>query len=832
MFCGMSAFLFFVCTAVSWATPDRVAHSFSAGTAVTDIKAYEDGDWLSAVVDGEVWLLDVRTWQSESIASVCEGSSTASTAFYTDGSTLSLYVGCDDGHVDVVDFDGAMGSWSIASDDTATSMELGSAALDVQTYGGTVYVLTESSSGGNIEIRSIDPSSRTVNDASTYTVATTATSYQDAGLNDITGQYYVMHSTSNVSVVTLASGALTSNTASVGGDGSDIAVFDSMILMAAGNQGVLSYTAGNQIQIALNTEEMSDVVALGAHDQNTGLVVADASSQSLLLYEMDTGFSSINGALVDSIPYTAEGVPLEMVDVDRGYTFVATDAGEVLVLTENPWVSFSTSASAYTTVAVGEDITLDFSADTDGSWSLQVGEDGTVLDSGELEADVPVSSTVSITDGLLSEGRNEFWVVVTDSAGISGHAAYAVTIDEPPAQVVLTEDGVGIGSGRIIISFDGVDAEDLERYDIYVSVQPFDAEDYASSGSGGPSFCVTTSAVDSGDTGAASSASECDSITQLDVPVAVSATPGASVDVEIEGVDNGRTYYVAVRAVDAGGLEGPMSAVQSVVPQKTYSAAELAGESGGFCGSPIRQAAILAILGGVFSVMRRRKMNMFAMATMSLAWISTPAQAEDMAGAKERPSPWAHGSQIQMGSMSFADESLTTVYGTSGNFSLRLAQSVSFRHIVELGAETGLSRGKGTKLTSDGGTSSEEVRMSMLPISAMATLRLDFFENQPIVPYASAGLDTWLWRESWETDLRLITENAIGGGKLGYHWAVGGQILLDIFDRKQASAVEARRGISDTYVTFEYRENNSSAFDSEGLLFDGQQLSAGLRFDY
>jgi hypothetical protein len=219
-----------------------------------------------------------------------------------------------------------------------------------------------------------------------------------------------------------------------------------------------------------------------------------------------------------------------------------------------------------------------------------------------------------------------------------------------------------------------------------------------------------------------------------------------------------------------------------------------------------------------------------------LVAVSAPAHAEDMQGGKERPPLRAEGTSVQLGSLSFADTRMASSYGESGNLSLLLGRSLSLRHILELDAGAGLVRSTGSLLAADGVTSSgEDVRLLMLPVTVAGTLRVDLFENQPIVPYASVGGDYWLWRETWATDRKLLTDDAIGGGMYGWHWAMGGQILLDIFDQDQASQLQARRGVVDSYLTFEYRETNIGDWqlsdDNKGLLLGGSVVSLGLRFD-
>ena len=60
-----------------------------------------------------------------------------------------------------------------------------------------------------------------------------------------------------------------------------------------------------------------------------------------------------------------------------GYTIVSTDAGELMFLTDRPWVVTESFSSG--TVAAGDTIEVSFSSDTDGDWELQDGPGGDVL---------------------------------------------------------------------------------------------------------------------------------------------------------------------------------------------------------------------------------------------------------------------------------------------------------------------------------------------------------------------------------------------------------------------------------------------------------------------
>ena len=58
--------------------------------------------------------------------------------------------------------------------------------------------------------------------------------------------------------------------------------------------------------------------------------------------------------------------------------------------------------------------------------------------------------------------------------------------------------------------------------------------------------------------------------------------------------------------------------------------------------------------------------------------------------------------------------------------------------------------------------------------------------------FATGGVDYWVWQEKWTNG---TVEEQVSGGKMGYHYSFGGQILLDRFDEASASLLEVKRGV-------------------------------------
>ena len=102
--------------------------------------------------------------------------------------------------------------------------------------------------------------------------------------------------------------------------------------------------------------------------------------------------------------------------------------------------------------------------------------------------------------------------------------------------------------------------------------------------------------------------------------------------------------------------------------------------------------------------------------------------------------------------------------------------------------------------------------------------------EQPVVPFAGVGVDYFFWREVWEGS-GGGGDGSIKGGKPGWHQTYGAHILLDTFDQPRASRLQAVTGITDSYITVEYRTQKIGE-ELSGLKFSADTLTFGLKFDY
>lgn len=208
----------------------------------------------------------------------------------------------------------------------------------------------------------------------------------------------------------------------------------------------------------------------------------------------------------------------------------------------------------------------------------------------------------------------------------------------------------------------------------------------------------------------------------------------------------------------------------------------------------------------------------------SLLFASAPALAKD-----GTPMEFHHSVAVRYGTIKLNDTYIQDVFGKQNDL-VKLEYALGFR-LFEVGVSAGFGQDLGYLQTADGVSSSEHDMLTLYPLGASGTLRLDFFDEQWVVPTGRIGGDYWIWRENWYVPDGSSADNARTGGKLGWHWAAGGMLRLDAFDRKAASELQAQTGIDDTFIVAEYRQTYMPKGANE-LHFTGWEITGGLRFDF
>jgi hypothetical protein len=135
----------------------------------------------------------------------------------------------------------------------------------------------------------------------------------------------------------------------------------------------------------------------------------------------------------------------------------------------------------------------------------------------------------------------------------------------------------------------------------------------------------------------------------------------------------------------------------------------------------------------------------------------------------------------------------------------------------------------GKALKEDGTVSVQSTKFMLIPAKADMTYRLEIWPDQPLVPFAGVGFDYWYFSEKKTTGIA----NEVSGAKSGWHWRVGGEFLLDVFDQHAAGDMDRNWGINNTYLFAEYRAITITNFNrGSGFDFSANTWAGGLLFEY
>ena len=792
-------------TLAAQAADDRVAARIEHENRLTDGAMVESGRYLAARVSGtgEVVVLDTWSWDL-TVLDPC-GSSSA-TAVGGRSSYSRIFVGCANATLRFLDPD-LTGDFT--SGTSATSFT--GAITGIAANSDSVFVLTGAGdAGGAVAVSTISPT--TVEDTGTPFSFTLPAALVDVAANDVA--VMATAGTGTWSGATIGGAGLTSF-GFPAGDYADIIPYgDTEFLAAAGTSG-LAYMVWGATGSSLRADGgLSDAVALGFYQGD--FMVADAGADALVVLDVDGDGLPIGTRLQTIDPPDDSGGedPVELFQVDSDHSVAITDGGSFWVVTDGPWVEASTPTVAGGTI--GTEFSFTFSADRGGTYSVLRGAtsntSGSSVAEGEIAADEEIEVTLTVEDSW-DEGRNVLRIVVTDEEdGTEGHDAVYVTNDEPPGQVTLKKSSVREVSKALVVQFKGLSATDIDHYKIFLSDQEFDRGDWSDCSGSSRSPCGPTEFE--ADRGPSS-------------PVRVDAgEAGESYEVELSPLTNGQTYYIAVRAYDESGLEGSMSKVISGTPVAGRGPAFFAGEQGGWsCGAAGAAGGGLALglVGLLGALGRRRRLSPLAgVGLVAFALASAEAQAVET---YDEPKRRGHV-QMRYGFFSPSDTAITKVMGESGHDLLMVEAGPHLIKQIELAVGLGWYQEVDSAVSASGSRTDDFVMLTALPLSASATLRLDFFQDQPIVPYGGVGGQIWPWKETVS-----VSGAKTNGGKFGWHWNAGGQILLDAFDRGAASKLRARTGIDNTYLVVDYRDQRIGE-GASGLVFSGSVLGIGLKIDY
>jgi hypothetical protein len=328
--------------------------------------------------------------------------------------------------------------------------------------------------------------------------------------------------------------------------------------------------------------------------------------------------------------------------------------------------------------------------------------------------------------------------------------------------------------------------------------------------------------------------------------------------VRVHGLENGRSYQIAVVAIGVDATPSAPSAAADGTPAPTVGFEELYKQGGGTAaegcavagaGSPRAGLAAVSLLGLALASRRRRARRgstglVALVALVAAAGVSEPQARADFDGAAS--------------SLAFSDDAPNAASPRRWNLELRFGPyrpdvdsefaargqdarpfeqlfSSSRRLMMQLELDRQLLRRAGgtwavgfgagyykataAALAADLTTrTGDETGLRLIPLSAAVVYRADGLRERygsPLVPYVKLGLDCALWRA---TD---TSQASTQGRTFGWHAAAGLTLDLSDLDPEAARTMDRESGINETAAFFEVARYDLDGFGSGSALHLG-----------
>jgi hypothetical protein len=116
--------------------------------------------------------------------------------------------------------------------------------------------------------------------------------------------------------------------------------------------------------------------------------------------------------------------------------------------------------------------------------------------------------------------------------------------------------------------------------------------------------------------------------------------------------------------------------------------------------------------------------------------------------------------------------------------------------------------------------------LTAVPVDISLSYRLDYFENQALIPFGRVGSSATFVGQTSQT----------GGAKpgtyvgLGLDWGVGLELSMSVFDRISQNIFDAEFGVNHTYLVIEYL-SSGTLLDSTHPNLTREEVRAGIRFE-
>lgn len=557
----------------------------------------------------------------------------------------------------------------------------------------------------------------------------------------------------------------------------------------------IDLTANNE-----NTDLRGILVTPVMNPTDTYAYVAGGSGLSVIDLNFNGGGVLTSYDILSRIDL-ATSSPIFVFSASDEYVLTVNGNAETSVITENPFVTIDSTSLNGQPLQAGDSFTIVFESDVAGSYEVRVGGDidasGTLVDSGSVPAaNSPVTTNPITNNGEFQEGSNEVFVFVTDADGNRGRDMTLIDVNSPPTGVTIRS--TGFGDQRASITFDRLDVDDIDHYNIYADTS---------------SSVVMTKSNTSGTVNQPSS--------------------GSTVTGVATNLTNGTLYFLAVEAVDTSGNVGPRvntfpdGTFATAIPQATIGLTQAEGELG--CqlmrtrqAPPIHSVLWLGLVTLLcLALVRCRWMwlifFLLLVAGLSGLWLPRTASAGEL-------SPQWFSWDFKVGNWFFTNGTTDQFMSKCCNIRIQsdFGLLIDSKYGVEFGAGF-LTANRSAIGSVTGDQSSDRFNLTLVPMQLNGSFRADFKENQIVVPYVKFGPDFVYFRQNLQGD---VTD----GVKYGLHGTLGLMITMEFWD--EGSALERDYGVNDVYFFLEGEYAWINDFGRGGLDLSGLIASAGILFEF
>ncbi len=515
------------------------------------------------------------------------------------------------------------------------------------------------------------------------------------------------------------------------------------------------------------------------------------------------------------------------------------------------------------TVTESQEITIKWKSDTPGKYKIEVGGTGEI-GTGEEISENPegnISSNTYVSTKIkpwedFKEGDGDYNIYIYITLSEGGDVIktnITITLDDIP-DTPYGFEAKG-GNSVLFLSWDKHPDRDIKRFEIYWR----EAENSDSP--------VTSPSLDL-------------YLHEVDV------NSGEATSYTLSDLENGKRYFLSIRAVDYSDMTSPLSTEIEGTPYETMGVSDFVDEEGGCVittlnphgryeilrvirdglkklplGAKILQFyyktlfhlvnGLPSFIKGIFKIIFLLFDDRILLVMFLLPFIFLRKKSIFIPLAifllvdnafSESPRHWT----VSISGTNYHPDKLSSyhwdeIYGSGGHFLVEGEvgwEFLKYKYFGVLGISLrgGFFREKGYGQVIENGSVESSARdhiFYIFPLRLSSFYRLEFIKDQPLIPYGRGGFD-WVFFMEKIVDGKTPEKGVAGG----YHYGGGLILVLDFIDKKHASKMDEDFGVNYTGIYAEYivqRINRKSYPFGERFErwdFTSKNLYVGIVFDF